>query len=402
MYYRQPRYYSEFQCVGGTCIDNCCYGWRIDWTKEEIEKVKKAGNISPELKEAVENGFSPNKKFNEKFQINFKENGKCPFQTEEGLCRIQKELGAEYLSHTCTIYPRRELAVPTCTYRFMSMSCREIIRKLLFEENACDLISAHGSKEFEKRDFSFTKNVLEKRPEMKYYKDIFEFCYELISDKRITVETAIVFGALAAQKLMEIAGRKEIERIPEALKAFQKQFHNPEQIKKIENIKSNYNLKLGFMSELMEKIIRSGLTPLLHDQTGTLNIDLYNKGEQGLREALKGREYFLRNLALNLLFEFNVPFCFESHTIFENYSIFAAAFGLLKLNLIAACCSGEHNISYKTDGRKFVYEGDDKLIGTTAIICRGICQSRDKEEVIIGLLNAYKFTTPAYLALLIK
>lgn len=402
MYYRQPRYYNEFQCIGGTCIDNCCYGWRIDWTKEEVEKVKNAPNISSELKAIVETGFEPNNKFEGKYMIKFKEDGKCPFQTEEGLCHIQKELGVEYLSHTCTVYPRRQLDIPTCTYRFLSMSCREVIRRLLFEENACDLMSVRGSKEFERHDCSFTKGVLKKRPEMKYYKDTFEFYYELISDKKLSIETAIIFGALAAQKLTEIAEKKESDRIPEALKAFRKQFHNPEQIKKIENIKPNYHLKLGFMAELMEKVIRGGVTPLLHDKTGSLNIDLYNNGEESLREALKGREFFLRNLALNLLFEFNVPFCFEDHNIFENYSMFVAAFGLLKLNLIAACCSGQHNIAYSADRRKFVYEGDDKLIGITAIVCRGICQSKDKEEVILAMLNAFNFTSPAYLALLVK
>lgn len=152
----------------------------------------------------------------------------------------------------------------------------------------------------------------------------------------------------------------------------------------------------------MEKVIRGGMTPLLHDSTGTLNIDLYNNGEQGLREALKGREFFLRNLALNLLFEFNVPFIFEDSSMFENYSVFATAFGMLKLNLIATCVTEEHSISYTVDGQKFVYNGDDKLIGITSLICRRICHDNDKAKFIIELLNSYKFTTPAYLALLVK
>ncbi len=402
MYYRQPRYFGEFQCIGKDCIDNCCYGWWIAWKKEEVEKVKNAPNISPELKELVEKGFVTSSMFDGKYMVKFDENGKCPFQTEEGLCHIQKELGAEYLSHTCMIYPRRELTIPKLSYRFMSLSCREIIKRLLSEEKSCDLINVHGSKEFENSNCNFTKDVIQKRPEINHYNEIFEFFYELISDKKIPVETAIIFGALAAQKLTEIAAKKQYDRIPEALKTFRKQFHNPAQLKLIENIKPNYYLKLSFMSELIEKVIEGGVTLLLHDQTGTLNIDLYNKGEEGLRETLKGREFFLRNLALNLLFEFDVPFKFDDNTIFENYSLFVTAFGLLKLNLIAVCCSDEHSIRYRANGQEFVYNGDDKLIGITAIICRGICQSERKERLIIDLLNHFEFTTPAYLALLVK
>lgn len=326
----------------------------------------------------------------------------CPFQTAERLCKIQKELGEEYLSQTCMTCPRFKRELPNLIYRYMRLSCPEITRKLLLEENSCDLVDDGGSKEFENDYCNFKSDIIQKRPEIEYYSEIFDFYYELISDKKIPVETAIILGALAAQKLTEIAKKKQQDRIPEALKAFRKQFRNPEQLKSIENLKPNYYLKLGFMSDLMEKVIRGGITPLLHDQTGTLNIDLYNKGEEGLREALKGREFFLRNLALNLLFEFDVPFMFEDRSMFENYSVFATAFGMLKLNMIATCVTAGHNISYTADGQKFVYNGDDKLIGITSLICRRICQDHDKAKFIIALLKSYKFTTPAYLALLVK
>lgn len=402
MYYRQPRYYSTFQCIGGSCIDNCCFGWRIDWTKEEVEKVKNAENITPELKELAEKSFVPNAKQEENYIIDLGEERICPFQTPEKLCRIQKELGAEYLSHTCMSFPRITLPVPNVTYRHMRMSCREVMKRMFHEENACDLVNIRGSKEFESGNCKFTNDVLKKRPEIKHYDVIFEFFYELISDKRLSVETSIIFGALAAQKLTELAANKQHDRIPEALKAFRKQFHDPAQISTIENIKPNYNLKLGFMAELIEKVIRGGLTPLLHDSTGTLNIDLYNEGEKKLQENLKGHEFFWRNLALGLLFEFEVPFHIDDYTMFENYSIFAVAFGLLKLNLIATCRSDDRDVKYGTNGQTFVYSGEDKLVGISAMICRSICQDRGKEKLITALLRTFNFTTPAYLALLVK
>lgn len=401
MYYRQPRYFNEFKCIGGECIATCCYGWRIDWTTEEIDKVKNAEGISPELKGLVEKTFITLKDDSERCAVEFDERNKCPCVTEEGLCRIQKELGAEYLSYTCTSYPRHTIATGKIYYRSCDSSCPEIIKKILNDEHSTDLINTPKKDVVKHVNVQNNPEVKRKYPEIQYCTELLEFFHELISDKKIPVETAIILGALAAQKLTEIVAIKEYDRIPEALKAFRKQFHNAEQLKAIENIKPNYYLKFGFLSELIEKVVENGATALLHDETGTLNIDLYNRGEQGLREALKGREFFLRNLALNLLFEFAVPFKFEEKTILENYGLFVAAFGLLKLNLIAVC-STEKGITMRTHGQEFVYHGDDKIVGMTAIICRGICQNSNKAKMVIGLLNDNKFTTPAYLALLVK
>lgn len=402
MYYRQPRYYDDFRCIGGSCINICCFGWNIVWTKEEIEKVKNAEGILPELKELVEKSFVTNSKLDGKYVISLGEEKRCPFQTAERLCKIQKELGAEYLSFTCASYPRHTIQIDKIIYRNCSSSCPEVLKTLLNNEHSTNLINVQKNDNLKYVSVPFNSEKIKIRPELQYNRELLDFYYELISDKKIPVETAIILGALAAQKLTELAEKKQQDRIPEALKAFRKQFHNPDQLKSIENIKPNYYLKLGFMAELMEKVVRGGMTPILHDQTGTLNIDIYNKGEEGLREALKGREFFLRNLALNLLFEFNVPFIFEDSSMFENYSVFATAFGMLKLNLIATCVTEEHSISYTVDGQKFVYNGDDKLIGITSLICRRICQDNDKAKTIIELLNSYKFTTPAYLALLVK
>lgn len=403
MYYRQPRYYNTFHCIGSDCADNCCFGWTIDWRKEEVEKLKNAPNISAEFREFVDNAFVWSGIGLHEYIVKFDEHKRCLCLTEEGLCRIQKELGAEYLSYICMHYPRIERPTPGVVYRHMNLSCREIIKRLYDKENACDLINVGGGDEFGCRIGHFTNETLQKRPEFAHYGAIFEFFYELISDKRLSVETAITFGALAAQKLTELAANKQYDRIPEALKAFRKQFHDPAQISTIENIKPNYYLKLGFMSELMEKVICvGGTTALLHDSTGTLNIDLYNEGEKKLQEALKGHEFFLRNLALGLLFEFDTPFYLKENTMFENYSLFAVAYGLLKLNLIATCLTDDGIIEYSMYGQKYVYTGEDKIIGITAIICRHICQDSSKEKLVTELLRTFKFTTPAYLALLVK
>ncbi|MDE6731289.1 MAG: flagellin lysine-N-methylase [Oscillospiraceae bacterium] len=395
MYYRQPRYFKDFRCVGGECLDNCCFGWRIDWRKDEVERLKSA-EMSAELRGLVESAFTENGAMEGQFRIKLDDRASCPFQTEDKLCRIQRELGAEYLSSVCTTYPRHENKSREAIYRHCYTSCPVIIDALLNNENASDLVNVNIEGDRGKKvDVRFDET------ERRYKGELLDFYYELISDKRISVETALILGALAAQKLTEIVARKELGRIPEALKAFRRQFHNAEQLKAIESIKPNYHLKFAFLAELIEKVIENGATVLLRDETGTLNVDLYNLGERRLREMLGKREHFLRNLALNLLLEFAVPFRFKDKTIFENYSLYVAAFGCLKLNLIAVC-STDRAINFNTYAQTFRYVGDDKLIGMSAIFCRGVCQADDKAEAIIKRLSENKFTSPAYLALLVK
>ena len=42
---------------------------------------------------------------------------------------------------------------------------------------------------------------------LKFREELMEFFYEIISDKKHDVETSIILGALAAQKLSQIAAR---------------------------------------------------------------------------------------------------------------------------------------------------------------------------------------------------
>lgn len=402
MYYRQPRYYNEFQCVGGDCSENCCYGWRIDWKKDEVEKVKNAPNISAELKELVEKSFVPNETIKDQLKIEFDERGKCPFQTDEGLCKIQRELGAEYLSNVCTIYPRGSILAENAIYRYCFMSCPEVTKRLFNDENAMSFINLSMKKDVVSRfSVSDDDKTRKAHPELNYRGLLLEFYYDLLSDKKFSLETAIILGALAAQKLTEIVALKEYDKIPDALKSFRKQFHNGTQLRSIENIKPNYHLKFAFLTQIIEEVVENGVTILLRDETGALNVDLYNEGERNLNEMLKGHEFFLRNIALDLLLEFAVPLKFSDKTVLENYSLFVAAFSCLKLNMIAAC-STDMGINFRTFGQIFTYHGENKLVGMSAIISRGICQSGDKENLIIKILNDNNFTSPAYLALLVK
>ncbi len=403
MYYRQPRYYADFHCIGTDCPDNCCYDWNILWKKEEVDKLKSAENCSPELKELIEKAFIPNKVFEGNFKIAFNEIRRCPLLTEDGLCRIQRELGVEYMSNTCMIYPREYHITGTVIYCTCYLSCREVMRHLINDEKSMDLINIPVKQSETLRNaLKDSPEDLAAHPELKYRSELFEFFYELISDKKHDVETNIIIGALAAQALTKLVNTGDIDRIPETLKALKAQTHNGAQLKSIENIRPNYHLRFGFIGKILKEIVGSSMVGMLNNQNGTPSVMLYNTANKYLNEIFKDRPFYLRNIALNLLLEFAVPFNFRDKTIFENYSLFAVAYACLKLNMIAIAINGDGDARIDVQGKQILYTGEDKFVGLTSIICRGLCQNTGKQKKILNLLAEHKFTSPAYLALLVK
>lgn len=295
------------------------------------------------------------------------------------------------------------------------MSCSEVMSKLLNSEKSPDLVNVrikepttiHGA-------VTNTKKSLEEHPELKYRGELLEFFYELIADKKNDVETSIILGALAAQALSKIVAAKDYDRIPEAIKEIKPQLHNGAQLRSIDNIKPNYYVKLGAAGEMLKEIFRINTVAALTDGEGKPNIDLYVKGEERLRETFKDRPFYLRNIALNLLLEMALPFKFTDKTIFENYSIFAAAFAMFKLNVIA---TAELTERAEQDGKprvevvgvrklnisvKVVVDTEKYVNYSAAQISRGICHNDDNAKKLLGELQKRGISTPAYLALMIK
>ena len=406
MYYRQPKYYREFKCSGSECTANCCFGWRIDWKKDEVDKIINAPSCPTNLKETVENYFILNAEKDENaYIVKMGEDGRCPCQTAESLCMIQKELGEEYLSHTCTIYPRYNAFITSgeMIYRGCYLSCQEVVKKLVNDEKAVELVNVPTKENIVGKSIMFydTEETFLAYPELEYRCAAFEFFYKLIGDKKCPVETAVILGALAAQKLTQLIDNKQYDRIPEALKAFEKQIHNAAALKSIDNIKPNYNVKFGLADRIIENALDFRMTDVLKNENGELDVERYLIGEAKLNEMMKDKPFWLRNIALTLILELSVPFQSNKHTAFENYSFFVAAVSCIKLNAIAAAFAPE-KLNIQTKGQTLHFEGVEKIYGLTGVISRRIYQNSMAFDNVIKVLREFDMDSPAYLALLLK
>lgn len=113
--YFQPTYVKNFFCDGPTCGAACCRaGWAIE--------IDDATHRKYSALDGLPQHFSFNERLN-KFCIEPKADGACPYLDGDCLCSIQKKYGEEFLSETCRQYPRQTLDFGKFFERSLSLVC---------------------------------------------------------------------------------------------------------------------------------------------------------------------------------------------------------------------------------------------------------------------------------------
>ncbi len=119
---------SKFSCLGDKCEDTCCQGWSMQMDEPTLARYKKE---APELLGAVEAEPDGSHIMRKDPQTSF-----C-VKLEGGLCGIHKTHGEKFLGDACYFYPRVTRALGNQVVMTAAMSCPEIVRLALADENAC-------------------------------------------------------------------------------------------------------------------------------------------------------------------------------------------------------------------------------------------------------------------------
>lgn len=410
MYFRQPSYFSDFRCIGGTCKFSCCIGWNIAWTDEEIAKVKNAA-CSDTLKSLMESSFEKTDNSPKNNRIILKEGGRCPFLTEENLCIIQKELGEDYLCETCYEFPRKyRMAFDvhskrfTHIYRSCNLSCPEVSKRLLSDKKAMTLVNVPVKENARlsavRRD---SKETFQKHPEYFYRIDLFELFYSMLSDKKIPIETAIIRGASVADMLSRVVADRQHNILPQLIAQIKSGASDGKIFRQLDSIESDVDVKLGFLGGIMDKLVGNTTLDMLKTEDGSFSLALYEQGEKNLSAISEINDFGLRNIALNLLFELAVPFYSDKFTISENYAYFLVTFACIKLNAIASMSRDEADIDMRlSGGHTASFSGEERVSGFASVISRELCQNHDNVPKVMEALREAKMLSPAALAKLIK
>ncbi len=124
--------YHRFSCMAAACPDSCCKDWAVDVDSQSAAAYQALpGPLGDRLRQVLvpeEEGYTMTL-----------EQGRCPMWRQDGLCRIQAQLGHDALCQVCRQYPRLIKACPEGSWHGLDMACPEAAR-LLFacpgEENA--------------------------------------------------------------------------------------------------------------------------------------------------------------------------------------------------------------------------------------------------------------------------
>lgn len=151
----KPRYASTFRCIGGTCEDSCCRGMGVLVDKSTYEKYQNLPegdiqslvqiHVSLTTVDASDTLYA---------KINPTPTNDCPFLAPDRLCGVQKEFGAEYLSATCSIYPRVLNSVDGELETSLYLSCPEAAKLVLLNPESTEAEGNVSSSHFRTDQFS--------------------------------------------------------------------------------------------------------------------------------------------------------------------------------------------------------------------------------------------------------
>ena len=132
MKYIVADYYPAFSCKCGECRNNCCVGWPVTISREEHDRMLSAHcseEFKGEIREALRPNFMPDE--GRYAHIVHDKHARCRLLGEDGLCRLQKQLGEEVLPDVCRLYPRNRRSVGGIAECALSLSCEAVTEAVL-------------------------------------------------------------------------------------------------------------------------------------------------------------------------------------------------------------------------------------------------------------------------------
>lgn len=120
----KPDYYNRFRCIASLCPDSCCQGWEIQVDEASASRyLALPGPLGDRLRQVLRRDDE------EYWMENIQ--GRCPMWRQDGLCRIQSELGEAALCQTCRSFPRLRHDYGDFVELGLELSCPEAARLIL-------------------------------------------------------------------------------------------------------------------------------------------------------------------------------------------------------------------------------------------------------------------------------
>ena len=129
----RPTYFDTFRCAAGSCPDSCCQQWAVVVDEDAAHRYQSLpGPLGDRLRQVMcrEDGD---------WILRLEPDGRCPMWREDGLCRIQAQLGEEALCHTCDAFPRLRHDYGSFVELGLELSC-PVAARLILDDRECQVL----------------------------------------------------------------------------------------------------------------------------------------------------------------------------------------------------------------------------------------------------------------------
>lgn len=196
----------------------------------------------------------------------------CTMLTQEGWCKIQSELGEEYLCNTCSTYPRIYNEVETRIEKSMTISCPESARLILLNKEGIDFI-------VDEEQLNTSKMIIGKLPlnEEQYFWDLRSFTIKLLQNRKQSLEDRLIVLGMFNQKLCEIPIKDWSIQLQPLMNRYEEILDDNEQIELVKNLPQNLAFQMNMAKELIKYRLTGGVSSqryldCLNDMLTALNL----------------------------------------------------------------------------------------------------------------------------------
>lgn len=379
-----PLYYKDFQCIMGACQDNCCDdGWKIEFSKKDYLKVKRAVQ-STELEQAAAQGM---RRLRERehdglyAEFCLTDQGRCAFHTEEGLCSLQLHCGEDALPSVCRTFPRLINDTLAAREYVLTLACEGVLSLLWDLPEGIDFVE----KPLDKKDW------LDYEPNTKVtarFADIRSFCIDILQERSLKLSQRLLLMGFLLQQLRDTNWLAQGERL----------LHNPEVAAQLDRlprdrqmfIANNYQVATKFLGGVsIQKLVEELSIAVVMNRSGThisFNEQHYRELEGKLEELLDHSEHFFENLMVSVAFQLVFPNLISPEELWKDYANLCSIYSFFSF---AAICGCDKEISR------------ERLFHVLVAASRGILHGKNTQNQLQNELFQNDSATLAHMAILV-
>src|SRR4051794_37745387 len=122
------RYLTKFRCLGSSCEDTCCQGWRVPVDARQYQILRTAMDRSPAERAEIGAAVEEPGPGGDEGRVRLRAVGLFSFLTGARLCSVQERYGASALPAVCASYPRIIAQAGSQREIWGALSCPEMAR----------------------------------------------------------------------------------------------------------------------------------------------------------------------------------------------------------------------------------------------------------------------------------